>query len=105
MAERRSRDRHRRSTDASVLVPYRGRPFPAFRRGRPVILPRIPDRMTHPLYGLRARGGGYMFPRLSKELPYMLSNREFSGLVDRGTYPEQVAVPLDQPFVNANGVI
>ena len=35
----------------------------------------------------------------------MLSNREFSGLVDRGTYPEQVAVPLDQPFVNANGVI
>jgi hypothetical protein len=35
----------------------------------------------------------------------MLSNREFSALVDKGTYPEQVAVPLDQPFVNENGEI
>jgi len=35
----------------------------------------------------------------------MLSNREFSALVDRGEFPEQVAVPLDQSFVNANGEI
>lgn len=35
----------------------------------------------------------------------MLSNREFSALVDKGTFPEQVAVPLDPPFVNANGEI
>jgi quercetin dioxygenase-like cupin family protein len=35
----------------------------------------------------------------------MLSNREFSALVDQGKYPEQVAVPLDAPFVNANGEI
>jgi len=35
----------------------------------------------------------------------MLSNREFSALVDKGEYPEQVAVPLDPPFVNQNGVI
>jgi dTDP-4-dehydrorhamnose 3,5-epimerase-like enzyme len=35
----------------------------------------------------------------------MLSNREFSGQVDAGSYPEQVAVPLDQPFVNENGQI
>lgn len=35
----------------------------------------------------------------------MLSNREFSALVEAGKYPEQVAVPLDEPFVNANGVI
>ena len=35
----------------------------------------------------------------------MLSNRDFSSLVDKGTYPEQVAVPLDTPFVNANGEI
>ena len=35
----------------------------------------------------------------------MLSNREFTAMVDRGAYPEQVAVPLEEPFVNANGVI
>lgn len=35
----------------------------------------------------------------------MLSNREFSGQVDSGSFPEQVSVPLDQPFVNDNGVI
>jgi dTDP-4-dehydrorhamnose 3,5-epimerase-like enzyme len=35
----------------------------------------------------------------------MLSNREFSALVDKGSYPEQVEVPLDAPFVNANGEI
>jgi quercetin dioxygenase-like cupin family protein len=35
----------------------------------------------------------------------MLSNREFSALVDQEKYPEQVAVPLDAPFVNANGEI
>ena len=35
----------------------------------------------------------------------MLSNRDFSALVDKGTYPEQVRVPLDAPFVNANGEI
>lgn len=35
----------------------------------------------------------------------MLSNREFSALVDKGTYPDQVAVPLDAPFVNQNGEI
>ena len=35
----------------------------------------------------------------------MLSNREFSALVDKGTFPDQVAVPLDEAFVNANGEI
>ena len=35
----------------------------------------------------------------------MLSNREFSSLVEAGTYPDQVEVPLDEPFVNANGTI
>ncbi|HEY4188097.1 MAG TPA: hypothetical protein VGP07_23680 [Polyangia bacterium] len=35
----------------------------------------------------------------------MLSNREFSALVDQGRYPEQVAVPLDAPFANQNGEI
>lgn len=35
----------------------------------------------------------------------MLSNREFSALVDQEKYPDQVAVPLDAPFVNANGEI
>jgi dTDP-4-dehydrorhamnose 3,5-epimerase-like enzyme len=34
-----------------------------------------------------------------------LSNREFSAQVDKGNYPEQVAVPIDAPFVNANGEI
>ena len=34
-----------------------------------------------------------------------LSNREFSALVDKGTYPDQVAVPIDAPFANANGEI
>jgi dTDP-4-dehydrorhamnose 3,5-epimerase-like enzyme len=34
-----------------------------------------------------------------------LSNREFSALVDKGTFPDQVAVPIDAPFVNANGEI
>lgn len=37
--------------------------------------------------------------------PTMLSNREFSAAVDQGNYPEQVAVPIDQPFVNQNGEI
>jgi quercetin dioxygenase-like cupin family protein len=35
----------------------------------------------------------------------MLKNREFSALVDSGRFPEQIAVPLDEPFVNENGVI
>jgi hypothetical protein len=35
----------------------------------------------------------------------MLSNREFSAAVDRGSFPDQVDVPLDQPFVNDNGRI
>jgi hypothetical protein len=35
----------------------------------------------------------------------MLSNREFSALVEAGKYPEQVAVLLDAPFVNENGAI
>jgi dTDP-4-dehydrorhamnose 3,5-epimerase-like enzyme len=35
----------------------------------------------------------------------MLSNREYSAQVDAGSFPEQVAVPLDQPFVNENGEI
>ncbi len=35
----------------------------------------------------------------------MLANREFSALVDAGKYPEQVAVPLDPPFINQNGKI
>lgn len=35
----------------------------------------------------------------------MLSNRDFSALVEAGKYPEQVGVPLDEPFVNENGVI
>lgn len=35
----------------------------------------------------------------------MLSNREFTALVDQGTYPEQVAVPLESPFANGNGEI
>jgi dTDP-4-dehydrorhamnose 3,5-epimerase-like enzyme len=35
----------------------------------------------------------------------MLSNRKFSALVDAGTFPEQVDVPLDPPFVNQNGTI
>jgi quercetin dioxygenase-like cupin family protein len=35
----------------------------------------------------------------------MLTNREFSALVDGGRFPDQIAVPLDQPFVNQNGVI
>lgn len=35
----------------------------------------------------------------------MLSNREFSALVDKGSYPDQVAVPIDAPFVNQNGEI
>lgn len=35
----------------------------------------------------------------------MLSNREFSALVDRGDFPDQVEVPLDAPFINENGII
>lgn len=35
----------------------------------------------------------------------MLSNREFSALVDKGEYPDQVAVPIDAPFSNQNGEI
>jgi hypothetical protein len=35
----------------------------------------------------------------------MLSNRDFSSLVDAGRYSDQVEVPLDEPFVNANGKI
>lgn len=35
----------------------------------------------------------------------MLSNREFSAQVDAGKFPAQVAVPLDEPFVNDNGEI
>ncbi len=35
----------------------------------------------------------------------MISNREFSGLVDTGKFPEQVDVPLDAPFVNDSGKI
>jgi dTDP-4-dehydrorhamnose 3,5-epimerase-like enzyme len=35
----------------------------------------------------------------------MTTNREYSSLVDAGRYPEQVAVPLDAPFVNQNGTI
>jgi dTDP-4-dehydrorhamnose 3,5-epimerase-like enzyme len=35
----------------------------------------------------------------------MLSNREFSAMVDRGAFPEQVLVPLDEPFINGNGKI
>jgi uncharacterized RmlC-like cupin family protein len=35
----------------------------------------------------------------------MLTNREYSSQVDAGRYPEQVAVPLDPPFVNPNGRI
>jgi len=33
------------------------------------------------------------------------SNRQFTGLVRRGEYPEQVRVPLDDPFVNQAGEI
>ena len=35
----------------------------------------------------------------------MLSNREFSAAVDQGRFPDQVAVPIDPPFVNQNGEI
>ena len=35
----------------------------------------------------------------------MVSNREYSRLVDAGNYPEQIDVPLDAPFVNDNGKI
>lgn len=35
----------------------------------------------------------------------MLTNREYSALVDAGKYPEEVHVLLDEPFVNQNGVI
>jgi uncharacterized RmlC-like cupin family protein len=35
----------------------------------------------------------------------MLTNRAFSALVEAGTYPEQISVPLDEPFVNKNGRI
>lgn len=35
----------------------------------------------------------------------MLSNRDFSKMVNEGRYPEQVLVPLDPPFMNANGEI
>ena len=35
----------------------------------------------------------------------MLSNRQYSAQVDTGSYPEAIAVPLDQPFVNENGEI
>jgi uncharacterized RmlC-like cupin family protein len=35
----------------------------------------------------------------------VLSNRDFSSLVNAGQYPDQVEVPLDEPFVNANGKI
>lgn len=35
----------------------------------------------------------------------MLTNRAFSALVESSKYPEQVAVPLDEPFVNENGTI
>src|SRR5262245_30688955 len=35
----------------------------------------------------------------------MLTNRQFSELVEAGKYPEQVAVPLDETFVNENGKI
>jgi hypothetical protein len=35
----------------------------------------------------------------------MFSNRDFTAQVERGSYPEQVGVPLDPPFVNDNGTI
>ena len=35
----------------------------------------------------------------------MLTNRQYSAQVDAGSFPEAVAVPLDQPFVNENGEI
>ena len=35
----------------------------------------------------------------------MISNREFSAAVDQGRFPEEVAVPIDPPFVNENGEI
>lgn len=35
----------------------------------------------------------------------MLTNRAYSALVDGGTYPAEVSVPLDEPFVNQNGKI
>ena len=35
----------------------------------------------------------------------MLSNREFSGRVAAEQYPDQVEVPLDEPFANQSGKI
>jgi hypothetical protein len=35
----------------------------------------------------------------------MLSNREFSAMVDSGRFPEQIGVPLDEPIVNDKGTI
>lgn len=34
-----------------------------------------------------------------------MTNREFTAAVERGEFPESVAVPLDEPFVNENGSI
>lgn len=33
------------------------------------------------------------------------SNREFTSLVKAGEYPDQVFVPLDEPFINDKGMI
>jgi hypothetical protein len=35
----------------------------------------------------------------------MISNREYSALVEKGEYPEDPIVPIDPPFVNQNGSI
>ena len=53
---------------------------------------------------LRAGSELGMLPHPEYE-EHMLSNREFSALVDQAKFPEQVAVPLDAPFVNVNGEI
>lgn len=34
-----------------------------------------------------------------------MTNREYTALVDKGQFPEDPYVPLDEPFVNTNGAI
>ncbi len=34
-----------------------------------------------------------------------MTNREYTALVEKGTFPEDPIVPMDEPFVNQNGSI
>ncbi len=46
-------------------------------------------------------------PNLSPDIIPMqkLTNREYTKLVDEGKFPEDPMVPIDEPFINGNGLI